>query len=82
MKSIWKFPIGLATTHEMPVDSKFLTLQVQNGEPVMWFEVDHTLPKMPRKFKIIGTGHKFEDGTYLGTFQNEPFVWHVYEDHS
>lgn len=79
MRAIYKYPIGNATTHEIP-DGKFLCVQMQNQEPHVWFEVDPSAKPVPRRFHIVGTGHAFEGGTYLGTVQSPPFVWHVYEE--
>lgn len=80
MKRVFKYPIGIRTTLELPIGAKFLDVQLQNDDAHMWFEVDPDAKTEPRKFFIVGTGHEFNGGKYLGTFQNGPFVWHVYED--
>ena len=78
-KKIFKYSVGVQITHSIP-GGKFLALQVRSGEPQMWFEVDLSQSADTRKFFIVGTGWEFDGGTYLGTFQEGAFVWHVYED--
>jgi len=81
MKTIWKFPVHTTDTLPLPADAKFLSVQIQRDEPVMWFELDLGAKREWRTFKVFGTGHDFEDGRYLGTWQDEMqgLVWHLYE---
>ncbi len=81
-KQIWKYPMGMSTTHEMPVSAEFLCVQVQGDAAVAWFLVLPDDKKTePRKFQIYGTGHDIPlREKYLGTFQSPPFVWHLFED--
>lgn len=62
---------------------KWLDVQVQNGNPVVWVLVN--LEKEPNKNKIVawGTGWPVSeeivtDRTYLGTGQVDGFVWHYF----
>jgi hypothetical protein len=84
MKTIWKFVIGFSSTLEIPKGAEFRFLCVQDtavgSDLCLWFEVDPSQPKEPRKFHVVGTGHHVRGNKYLGSFQNTPFVWHVYED--
>lgn len=68
---------------------KPLSVQMQNGSPCLWAEVDtddtghkyiavalgtgHGLDIM---FKFIGSTHK--EAIYCGTVQEGPFVYHIY----
>lgn len=64
----------------MPKSAKILTLQCKAGEPCLWAEVDTFEGKVERTFRFVGTGHLVPDsGEYVGTFQDLPFVWHLYE---
>jgi hypothetical protein len=81
MKRVLKYEVeGNMGLREIPREAKFLCIQMQYDKPMMWFEVDSLSPKAVRKFTIVGTGHEFNGGKYMGTFQHDTFVWHVYED--
>ena len=82
MKTIWKFPLqGLTTQLEMPYQARILSLQIQDGKPTLWAEVDTEAERETRTFQIKGTGHPLSDlEFYVGTFQDPPFVWHLYEE--
>lgn len=63
--------------------ARFLTIQIQYGEPVLWVVVDPNAPSVERKIYIRGTGHMLgeaEQAYYVGTFQLEggAFVGHVF----
>jgi len=86
-KVIWKYPMGMVSTHEMPEGAEFLSVQIQGNEQglevaMAWFLVWNSETNMvPRKFRIFGTGHEIPmDYKYLGTFQSPPFVWHLFEE--
>lgn len=79
---IFKYPINIGeSVVEMPKDSTFLCAQVQKDKAQMWWAVDPKKEKCSRKFQVIGTGQEFDldDKNYLGTFQEPPFVWHLFE---
>lgn len=79
MKQIWKFQVSGII--EMPADAKILTVQNQNGDPCIWALVDPNQKMDARMFTIVGTGKPFDDTNtvYIGTFQDGPFVWHLFE---
>lgn len=88
MLTIWKFPIptsAMIWTNgkfklEMPQDARILCLQVQGDTPCLWAELQSENPPEQRQFAIIGTGHPAPPAaTYVGTWQEESFVWHLYE---
>ena len=86
--TIWKFPLALEVeqTVEVPQNAKFLHVAYQDGLPTVWAEVDPDLPREPRTFVIVGTGHRVpETGgptgkppAYVGTVLRGAFVWHIY----
>jgi hypothetical protein len=68
----------------MPIGSRVLTVQSQNGQPAIWVLVDPKHPEEERSFRMCGTGHRIsEDETtnYIGTFQmdNGSLVLHLFE---
>lgn len=88
MKTIWKFPLDTFPVQyvDMPEGAEILTVQVQNGTPMLWAEVDSKARFRPRLIYVIGTGMELDSGVsrYIGTFQWEDeelgdFVGHVYE---
>lgn len=86
MTTIWKFPIDLSqgprVAIDMPMDAKILTLQVQNGVPCLWALVDPSAPIETKPFVVVGTGHEkpIHATAYVGTWQDGPFVWHLFAE--
>lgn len=81
---IWKFPLewdyGREAEVEMPKGAEILTLQVQHGIPCLWARLCPAREKVKRRFSVIGTGWDFDGaGAYVGTYQQDGFVWHVFE---
>lgn len=79
---IWKYQLrDVRTTVEMPYGAKVLCVQLQEGYPTIWALVDPLAPKECRTFEVVGTGHKVDAAatTYIGTWQDDPFVWHLFE---
>lgn len=85
-RRVFKYPI--LTPHsgspvvpvEMPQGSRALEFQYQDGVPCLWAEVDPSRATERRHFEIFGTGHLIPlDAKYVGTVQDPPFVWHLYE---
>ena len=81
MLTIWKYPLTLrGLTIDMPAGATILTVQLQDETPTIWALVDPDRPCETRTFTIVGTGHRVPDGLgYVGTFQQPPFVWHLFE---
>ena len=85
MATIWKYTFDIADKFYLtvPRDAKFLSVQVQDGKPTMWFMVRDMDERVRIWFRVYGTGNPFSDGIfdkYLGTIQMPPFVWHVFMD--
>lgn len=85
-QQIWKFKLNIETTPNtiaMPSGAKILSVQAQDGEPVLWALCDPEAKKANRTFVIVGTGHLVPEnaGQYIGTFQlpEYVFVGHVFE---
>lgn len=91
MKTIWEFIIPIQDEFElkMPEGAKVLTafIQTPNKKPSrskrasLWAEVDTTAPIQTRRFSIIGTGDfsPTRIKKWIATFQDGPFIWHLYE---
>lgn len=84
--TIWKFEIEVSdfVELEIPEDSTFLDVQVQDGKVVLWYMVRNPDgPTRTTKFRIYGTGHTLDDENqyYRGTFQllDGAFVGHLFE---
>lgn len=89
MNTIYKYPMpeedeGIM----MPEGAKILCLQMQAGYPHIWAIVDDEAPKIRRQFLTIGTGWdlSIDNGypdiftlPYIGTWQSNGLVWHVFE---
>lgn len=86
MKTVWKFPFTLQdnVTIRMPAQARILHAEVQGETPCLWALVDPGGPADIRHFRIIGTGHPIPDVdmeqlSFVTTFQQAPFVWHLFE---
>ena len=82
-KEIWKFPwnseYNIMTLKDICVD-KFLTVQLQHGVPTIWAIVDKKAPSKTYQVYFVGTGWTLSDsvGNYIGTIQQDGFVWHYF----
>jgi hypothetical protein len=83
MKQIWKFPIGneAQATIKMPIGASILRIAVQKDSGLcIWAFVDPELALEDRSFKLFGTGHNVPGNfAYVGTVDEGPFVWHLFE---
>jgi len=82
---IWKCALRITDQQVVivPRGSKFLTVQIQKGEPQLWFLCNEKEPMTDRIITIYGTGHALPEypGEYISTFQElgGDLVWHVFE---
>lgn len=86
MKTIWKFRFEIISPLRisMPKGAEVLTAQDQDGTGCLWAIVEPENELESRYFEIFGTGQFiYEDVAvqrkYVATFQQPPFVWHVFE---
>jgi hypothetical protein len=78
MKAIYKYSVTPSV--EMPQGAQILDIQKQQGLITMWALVDPNAPMECRRFEVVGTGWSVGDGLHhIKTFQDEQFVWHVFE---
>lgn len=83
MRRIYKYPIehGVCTI-ELPFRARVVHVGHQNGDPMIWAEVDPENVALPdrRCFVHVGTGRDVQQGDeYVGSYQEGAFVWHVFE---
>jgi len=82
IKQIWKYKLDAVHNEiQIPSDGKVLAVQTQNEIPHIWVLVNSDNEMQTRTFTVVGTGHSFDDTNkkYVGTFQDGPFVWHLFE---
>jgi len=80
---ILKYPLREAEeqTVMLPAGAVPLSVQSQNGIPVLWAMVDTSKEKEPRKIFIVGTGNEVKPPflVYISTVQMASgFVWHFF----
>jgi hypothetical protein len=81
---IWKYqvPQNRLFEIEMPAAAHILSVQMQQDKTCIWALVNPLLTKEMRKFQMVGTGHEFDlfpTHRFIGTFQDGPFVFHLFE---
>ncbi len=85
MRAVWKFPLGRASIQDvqMPRDAQILHVGLQGGWLNVWAGVDPVFrdDTVPRRIQVVGTGHEElpDNVWHLGTVQQGPYVWHVFE---
>jgi len=94
MKTIWKYPLGVADNIEprfaieMPKDAEILCVQLQYGKPCLWAIVETTNENEMRYFVLHWTGHGWTANgigqvaaKYIGTYQlaGGELVFHLFE---
>lgn len=85
MQTIHKFPLKDALEQQvsLPYEARILSVQEQNGELVMWAQVNILHKKEPRKFMMYDTGQEVNeyDLDYITTVQrSNGLVVHVFEN--
>jgi len=86
MRAIWKQELNKTDQQVvyLSVGAKILDVQIQRGKWCLWYSCSVDLPLEERHIAIYATGQEVEtlNGDYIGTFQDGPFVWHVFEEDS
>lgn len=86
MITVHKYQVQMSAefTVALPSGAEFLSVQVQHGEPQMWFRVDTDSPQRLQQFCVAGTGHPIAPELsrlpHLGTFQlsDGALVFHLF----
>ena len=81
MKKIYKYPIEIIDiqTIKLPKGAIMLTAQLQHGKP---YVDPNEIEAEDVTLRVYGTGQEIDDSldlTYVGTIQENGFVWHVFK---
>lgn len=84
MRTIYKYPFEIGqggdASIQMPEGATIRRVVVQHDTPTIWAEVDTGAKLVVRNLRVYGTGHPIPAGAvYVGTWDDKPFVWHLYE---
>jgi len=82
MKRVFKYEFEITDNLviPMPIGAQILHADIQAGHPCVWALVDPEHAREDRRFAVHGTGHPvFENEVHIATFQQGPFVWHLFE---
>jgi hypothetical protein len=88
MKVIYRYdePLSDFVPIVMPQGAKLLHVAPSDRIPTglaVWALVDPKAPTVGRVLFVVGTGNPLspeaEQGIHLGSFQDGPFVWHVFD---
>jgi 3-polyprenyl-4-hydroxybenzoate decarboxylase len=81
---IWKIQLKKERTQlvKMPQISEIMDIQMQGGNPVMWFLTNPESKEIEVKINMYGTGWETHERAskdeYLSTVQDGKFVWHFF----
>ena len=80
---ILKYKISLEGENSiaLSIGAEILSIQMQKGSICMWALEDPDATTWVRNFVVYGTGWDIGDnpGKYIGTVQDDIFVWHIFE---
>jgi len=81
---VFKYPIYLTNniqTLQLPESAKVLAFQIQDGDMCIWVLMNPERTRITRLFRVISTGNALHDEPmeYIGTVQQPPYVWHLFE---
>lgn len=81
MRTIWKFVMPKPYCRiEMPIGAEVIRVARQGSAVCLWAIVESDNALERRSFATVGTGREIPiDGRYLGTWDDGPFVWHLFE---
>lgn len=78
---IYKYTVSPRFEIELPEDAQVLSVQNQADTAQMWVLLDPDAPTVKRTFSAIPTGKSFNASSmrYIGTFQMDWMVFHLFE---
>lgn len=81
IRTVYKYRLPGDMDISMPKNARVLCVQVQDGIPTLWALVDPNAEPVVRRFRVAVTGGLLEpEGMlYVGTYQIDWFVGHVFE---
>jgi len=48
------------------------------GTPCIWIETNPTIGQKEYTIFVVGTGHPVPPAKYVGSFNQDPFIWHIH----
>ena len=81
MKVIWKYKLNDEDIY-VPRNSKVLCVKLQYGVPCVWILIDAYDESLNLlQFRVVETEEEFDntDIEYVGTYEEGPSIWHVFE---
>lgn len=81
MKTIYKYELtSQDASMKLPKGAEILTVQIQDGRPMLWALIDPDNVLEDRVISTVGTGWEVEDNMkYICTYMEGYLVWHVFE---
>lgn len=85
MRVVWKYPLAIADeqTIDLPAEATPLHVGLDPvGQPCLWAMVDPDASKVAWTVRVVGTGNPttVSARSYVGSFVQRPFIWHVFAD--
>ena len=85
MRRIYKYDFIVTDvfTLDLPNIYRVVLVETQGNIPCVWIELDTEEVVEPRTFFLFGTGHAIYSlplKEHVGSFQQGPFVWHLYQE--
>lgn len=78
IKKIWKFELPRVRQEVIHNIPDFSRLIYTDGDHI-WLEVDPLAETHKLRFFVIGTGHDIDpEASYMATYKQGFFVWHIY----
>lgn len=89
MNTIHKQPLRIISEQEVEMHwvATILTVQLQEGEPHIWYKTPNNVTEeclCKRRIFVVGTGCEVPAPArrHIGTIQQDGFVWHFFEGDS
>lgn len=84
-RQMWKFPLAIGVNNvSVPAGAQFVTVSRDGGGQWCAYALVNAdaVMRQPRTLHVVGTGHDIRDRAvhFLGTFNDGPFVWHVWSE--
>ena len=88
MSKIYKYTLEITDFQSLalPFNAEILSVQAQNNSICLWAKFKDESETEERYFRIIGTGHEFEEKNpsvenlnFISTVQLNGLVWHIFE---
>ncbi len=79
--SLEEVPYGTHFEIDLPYGSVVRCVALQHELPHIWVELNQLHKLVTHTFRIFGTGESIDSDMYeyVGTWQDVPYVWHLYK---